>query len=49
MRFGLSVLLNKSLLVGTFAGSRNVILAVGATLQDVFTMNLADVELAFVI
>ena len=49
MRFGLSVLLNKSLLVGFLAGCGNVVLAVRTTLQDVFTVNLADVKLAIVL
>ena len=49
MRFGLSILLNKSLLVGTFARCGDVVLAVGTTLQDVFTMHLADVKLAIVL
>ena len=49
MRFGLSILLNKSLLVGTFAWCWDMVLAVGTTLQDVFTMNLADVKLAIVL
>ena len=45
MRFGLSILLNKSLLVATFAWCWDMVLAVGTTLQDVFTVNLADVKL----
>ena len=49
MRFGLSILLNKSLLVGFFVGGGNMVLAVRTTLQDVFTMNLADVKLAIVL
>ena len=48
MRFGLSILLNKSLLVGTFVGCGNMVLAIRTTLQDVFTVNLADVKLAVV-
>ena len=48
MRFGLSILLNKSLLVGFLVGCGNVVLAIRTTLQDVFTMNLADVKLAVV-
>ena len=49
MRFGLSILLNKPLLVGTFARCGDVVLAIRTTLQDVFTMNLADVKLAIVL
>ena len=49
MRFGLSVLLNKSLLVGFLVGCGNVVLAVRTTLQDVFTVNLANVKLAIVL
>ena len=49
MRFGFSVLLNKSLLVGAFAGCGDMVLAVWTTLQDVFTVNLADVKLAIVL
>ena len=49
MRFGLSILLNKSLLVGTFAWCWDMVLAVGTTLQDVFTVNLANVKLAIVL
>ena len=49
MRFGLSVLLNKSLLVGFLVGCGNMILAIRTTLQDVFTVNLADVKLAIVL
>ena len=49
MRFGLSIRLNKSLLVGTFAGCGNMVLAIRTTLQDVFTVNLADVKLAIVL
>jgi hypothetical protein len=49
MRFGLSILLNKSLLVGFLVGCGNVVLAIRTTLQDVFTMNLADVKLAIVL
>jgi len=49
MRFGLSILLNKPLLVGTFVGCGRVGLAVGTTLQDVFTVHLADVKLAIVL
>ena len=49
MRFGLSVLLNKSLLVGFLVGCGSMVLAVRTTLQDVFTMNLADVKLAIVL
>ena len=48
MRFGLSILLNKSLLVGFFTGCGNMFLAIRTTLQDVFTVNLADVKLAIV-
>ena len=48
MRFGLSILLNKSLLVGFLVGCGSMVLAVRTTLQDVFTMNLADVKLAVV-
>ena len=49
MRFGLSILLNKSLLVGFLVGCGNVVLAIRTTLQDIFTMNLADVKLAIVL
>ena len=49
MRFGLSVLLNKSLLVGFLVGCGNVVLAVRTTLQDVFTVNLTNVKLAIVL
>ena len=49
MRFSLSVLLNKSLLVGFLVGCGNVVLAVRTTLQDVFTVNLANVKLAIVL
>ena len=49
MRFGLSILLNKSLLIGFLVGCGNMVLAIGTTLQDVFTMNLADVKLAIVL
>ena len=49
MRFGLSILLNKSLLVGFFAGRGNMVLTVRTALQDVLTMNLADVELTVVL
>ena len=48
MRFGLSILLNKSLLVGFFTGCGNMFLAIRTTLQDVFTVNLADVKLTIV-
>ena len=48
LRFGLTILLNKSLLVGSFAGGRGMVLAVRTTLLDVFTVNLADVKLAVV-
>jgi hypothetical protein len=41
--------LNKSLLVGFLVGCGNVVLAIGAALQDVFTVNLADVKLAIVL
>ena len=49
MRFGLSILLNKPLLVGFLVGCGNMVFAVGTTLQDVFTMHLADVKLAIVL
>ena len=49
MRFGLSILLNKPLLVGFLVGCGNMVLAIRTTLQDVFTMNLADVKLAIVL
>ena len=49
MRFGLSILLNKSLLVGFLVGCGNMVLAIRTTLQDVFTVNLADVKLAIVL
>ena len=48
MRFGLSILLNKSLLVGFFTGCGIMFLAIRTTLQDVFTVNLANVKLAIV-
>ena len=49
MRFGLSILQNKPLLIGFLVGCGNMVLAIGTTLQDVFTMNLADVKLAIVL
>ena len=49
MRFGLSILLNKSLLVGFFAGRGNMVLTVRTALQDVLPMNLADLELTVVL
>ena len=49
LRFDLSILLNKSLLVGFFAGRGNMVLTVRTALQDVLTMNLADVELTVVL
>ena len=49
LRFGLTILLNKSLLVGFLVGCGNVVLAVRTTLQDVFTVNLANVKLAIVL
>ena len=49
MRFGLSILLNKPLLVGFLVGCGNMVFAIRTTLQDVLTMNLADVELTVVL
>ena len=49
MRFGLSILLNKSLLVGFFTGCGIMFLAIRTTLQDVFTVNLTNVKLAIVL
>ena len=49
MRFGLSILLNKSLLVGFLVGCGNMVLTIRTTLQAVLTMNLADVELTVVL
>ena len=49
MRFALSILLNKSLLIGFLVGGGNVVLAVRTTLQDVFSVDLADVKLATVL
>ena len=37
------------MLVGTFVGCWYMVLAVWTALQDVFTMHLADVELAVVL
>ena len=49
MRFGLSILLNKSLLVGFLVGCGNMVLTIRTALQDILTMNLADVKLAIVL
>lgn len=49
MRFGLSILLNKPLLVGFLVGCGNMVFAIRTTLQDVLTMHLADVKLALVL
>ena len=49
MRFGLSILLNKPLLVGFLVGCGNMVFAIRTTLQDVLTMNLADVDLTVVL
>ena len=46
MRFGFAILLNKLLLIGAFAGCRDMVLAVGAALQDILTVDLTDIELA---
>lgn len=47
MRFGLSILLNKSLLVGTFARCGDVTFPIRASLHHIFPMQFSDIKPIF--